>query len=242
MIVKRQQNFDAIARYYDALLWVTSGQTILRSQIALLPEIYERAKTIRTVAVIGGGTGAFLEAFLNRWPRNIPRPDMYFIDGSERMLRISRERIARKHPDCLHRLFFLHSQLPWQPESFAFELPRFDLIITNYVLDCFDDATVALVQKQLHSLLKSNGLWKCVEFCVQQPGRIRRTLARAIIRGLYLFFQLTTGLQQKGLPDYERFFREHDYRELAEKSYAFQLLCARLYQKNADAASRLTLK
>ncbi|MCB1318277.1 MAG: class I SAM-dependent methyltransferase, partial [Leptospiraceae bacterium] len=242
MIDKKQQNFDAIAPYYDALLWVTSGSTILRSQTALLPEIYERAKTIRSIAVIGGGTGAFLDALLNRWPESIPLPDVYSIDASERMLRISRARMARKHPDSLHRLYFIHRRLPWRTDKPPPGWPRFDLIITNYVLDCFDDATVAQVQSQLHQLLKTNGLWLCVDFYVQQPGRIRRVLARTIIRGLYLFFHITTGLRPTRLPAYDRFFSEHDYRLRAEKTHAFQLIRARLHEKKADAASRLTLK
>jgi hypothetical protein len=78
----------------------------------------------------------------------------------------------------------------------------YDLIVTNFFLDCFDDEDVFAVVARLAAMAGPNAQWMVSEFC-DGERRAARIFGRAIVRGLYFAFRMTTGLRVTKLPDYE---------------------------------------
>jgi len=167
-------DFDAVARWYRYLEWAGFGGALWRRRVEFLPEL----RGARRVLMAGEGDGRFLRAFL------VDNPDaaVTYVDASPRMLALARMRADSG------RVRFLQRDLS---TGCAVE-EEFDAIVTHFFLDCFGDDEVADVVRRLGQAR----MWVVSEF--QTPHWV----GRGIVRALYVFFRITTGLRVKQLPEY----------------------------------------
>ncbi len=85
-----------------------------------------------------------------------------------------------------------------------FEPPAaaFDLIVTNFWLDCFPAADLAVMVPRLVGGLAPCGRWLVGDFALPSGGLVRRAdRPRARVAGMYAVFRLTTRIPAGRLAD-----------------------------------------
>lgn len=128
----------------------------------------------RRALVLGDGDGRFLQLFVALYPETC----VDAVDVSAKMIELAGRRLGgRVQFHCA------------DAREFNFEGP-YDLAVAHFFFDCFDEEELASLIKRIPT--KS---WLVSEF------RYTRW-SRPIIRGLYLFFRVSTGLRVISIADY----------------------------------------
>ena len=176
--------FDQAAWFYDALaglVFRSSQQAAQRAALRGLPS------GVPHVLILGGGTGWVLSELLRR----VPAATVLYLEASPKMLARARARLAREFPQAVGQVEFRHgTQAALQPAE------RFGAIITFFVLDCIPSADLGTALAQLRSAQASRAPWLVADF---RPAR--RGWRHWLLRLMYLFFRLTTGLRAREMPD-----------------------------------------
>ena len=118
---------DRIARAYRWIEYLSFGRELERRRFRHIPHVADACHAL----ILGGGDGRFLARLM----RQNPRARAEYVDCSPRMLSLARSRAGGDRVS--YRLSDARA-LPLAPESF-------DLIVTNFFLDCFDEADAAEV-------------------------------------------------------------------------------------------------
>jgi len=152
------------------------------------------------VLVLGDGDGRFLQVFCALYPE--ARVDA--VDSSARMIELARRRAGdRAAFHCLD----------------ARELPGgdYDLAVAHFFFDCFETGELSKMLERVHTRA-----WLVSEF--------RKTRwSWPVLRGLYFFFRLTTGLRVTSLPDYHATFARLGFRLEKEQTSLAGLLASELW-------------
>jgi SAM-dependent methyltransferase len=159
------------------------------------------------VLVLGDGDGRFLQLFTALYPN--ARVDA--VDVSARMIELAKARV----PSATFHLA--------DAREFAFE-QSYDLAVAHFFFDCFETA-------ELHALLSRirANTWLVSEF--------RNTRwSWSIIRVLYFFFRLTSGLTVRALPEHRSVLTQLGYKIEKEQSALGGLVISELW----GTCSRLT--
>ena len=135
------------------------------------------------VLVLGDGDGRFLQVFAALYPK----AQVDALDVSARMIELARARV----PSVTFHLA--------DAREFVFE-ENYDLAVAHFFFDCFEqDELAALLAK-----VRAKN-WLVSEF--------RSTSwSRPVLRGLYFFFRIATGLRVKSLPDHRNLLEGLGYR------------------------------
>lgn len=182
-------NCDTLAPHYQNLEHLSFGSRLERSRIAFLGEV----ATAQRAIVCGGGDGRFLARLL----RVNPHVVVDFVELSAAMLEIAQRRVRGMGLEFYARTRF------WAGDLRAFE-PRpegYDLIVTNFFLDCFSEQELLSVVMYLSRCAARDARWVLSDF-QEVPSAFGRLWSGAVIRGLYAAFRCTTGLCVDRLPDY----------------------------------------
>jgi ubiquinone/menaquinone biosynthesis C-methylase UbiE len=203
-------NCDPIARWYRGLEYIGFGKELERRRFALLKELADAHR----VLVLGEGDGRFLA----RLAEQNRGASIDYLDLSARMLELARRR-AGSDQITYH-----------QGDALTFPLPvgEYDLVVTNFFLDCFKESDAAKVVDRVAAAARPGARWLIAEF--RQPERGWQAVwASAWLRMLYLFFRVTTGLETRQLVDHHSLLRKHSFRiERAEAAF-FGLLASELW-------------
>ncbi len=184
-------NCDRLAPVYALLERAVFGGALQRARTALLPMLAGPAR----VLLVGEGDGRFLRRLLLRFPT--ARIDC--VDASEGMLRLARTRVP---PGAA--VDFIQARLPgWTPPT-----AEYDLVVTNFFLDCFTGMELGAVVPLLRRALRPDGEWLVTEFALPERPRVWRFAAGGLLSLMYFFFRCTTGLQARTLPDYAKALRQ----------------------------------
>jgi SAM-dependent methyltransferase len=154
----------------------------------------------RKVLVLGDGDGRFLQVFTALYPR----AQVDAVEVSAKMLALAR---ARVQGVAFHLA---------DAREFYFD-GEYDLAVAHFFLDCFDEA-------ELRALLGSvrTKTWLLSEF--------RNTRwSWPVLRALYFFFRLTTGLRTKRLADHRAMLEQLGYRVEKEQTALAGLLASELW-------------
>jgi tRNA (cmo5U34)-methyltransferase len=154
------------------------------------------------VLVLGDGDGRFLHLFTALYPN--ARVDV--VDVSARMIELAKTRV----PSATFHLA--------DAREFPFE-QNYDLAVAHFFFDCFETA-------ELHALLPRipTNTWLVSEFRNKRWSWL-------IIRGLYFFFRLTTGLRVTSLPDHRAVLSGLGYRIEKEQSGLAGLVVSELWMR-----------
>jgi ubiquinone/menaquinone biosynthesis C-methylase UbiE len=217
-------NCDPIARVYRWLEYASFGRGLQRCREAFLPEI----AGAREVLLLGDGDGRFLAAFLHR------NPDAHVtsVDSSGRMLALARDRIrpwtGAIGPDRQVR-FHQADAATWRPPPGT----CFDLIVTQFFLDCFDDGDLERMIPALAGAAAPGARWLVAEF--RQPAHGPAAWrAKIWIGSLYAAFRLMTGLEARQLPNYRQLLQAQGFIQEREMIAEWGLLTAQLWRRDAN--------
>ncbi len=176
-------SFDRLAPHYRWLETVGFGSVLQKARTRWI-ETVPRPKRVLTV---GEGTGHFLRKFLCVHCDAV----VDCVDSSARMLDFARLRI----PDGVNRVrFFEQDILSWAPPG------CYDLVVTNFVLDCFPQHELQLIVRKLAGLASPGAYWLLADFCIPKTS-FRRVHAKIWLATLYWFFRTTTEVRTKRLVD-----------------------------------------
>lgn len=177
-------HFDRLAPWYAALEAVSFGGRLQWCRTALLAD----AADARRVLILGEGDGRYLAALLAA----NPAATVDVIDGSPAMVALARRRAGAAA-----------GRVTWHvadARHVAPPSPPYDLVVTNFFLDCFDAGDLEPLVAKFAGSLAPGGLWVVGDFRVP-PGRLRGLLGRGALATMYAFFRLTTRLPAGRLVD-----------------------------------------
>lgn len=178
-------NFDPLAPYYRWMETCLAGGTMHRCRTAFLDQI----PPPQNILLPGEGHGRTLAECLRRFPE----AQITCVDASAGMIRQARAQLERLRLST-QRVQFIHADiLNWSP-------PRqtFDLIITNFFLDCFRPDQLATMIPRLAAAATPEANWLVADFQVASGG-LARLRSRLILGLLYGFFRATTSLSARSL-------------------------------------------
>lgn len=154
----------------------------------------------KKVLVLGDGDGRFLQLFAALYPQ----ASIDAVDSSERMIELAQ---ARAPSATFHHA---------DAREFAFE-KQYDLAVAHFFFDCLNPEEL----QALLSRFRAN-TWLVSEF--------RNTRwSWPILRGLYFFFRLTTGLQVTSLPDHRQVLSRLGYSMNKQQSALGGLVVSELW-------------
>ena len=218
----RQVNFDRIAPVYDLLAKLTFGKTIRKVQqyyLSLIP-VHSR------ILIVGGGTGWILTDLLSLG-KNLQH--ITYLEASVAMLkRTDKKLTAYKalHTDrhfpaitCIHGT---EDTIP--PDDF------YDVIITNFFLDIFDNTELQEVMMKFSRALHPHGIWLFSDFNICEKP-MNACWQRLLIRGMYWFFKITCQLTPVGLPDFERIFYQLGFLQTHSRYFCHDMMVTKIYRK-----------
>jgi len=215
-----RMNCDRLARYYEMLERLTFGRRLEKRRFAFLAE----AEAAERALLCGDGDGRFLAELL----RVNARARVDFVDLSWGMIAIAERRVAKMGESFHERVrFFACDVMEFEPEAGGY-----DLISAHFFLDCFSEAEIGAVVGRIAGWGARDARWVVSEFC-EAETILSRVWTRAVIRGLYAAFRLTTGLRVRRLPDYAAALAERGFRLRKRETDLGGLLCSGVWEASA---------
>lgn len=214
-------SFDLLAPAYQALELVTFGGLLHACRTAHL----DRLRACRRGLILGDGDGRFLGDLLRANPTI--RADS--ADVSPGMLAAARRRV-RAVPGAVERVRFVAADARTDPLPGA----GYDLVVTNFFLDCFRPAELAVVVARAAEACAPGALWVDGDFRLPAAGW-ERPVARLALAGMYAFFRLTTRIPAGRLTDPAPLLAAAGFRPEAEAKWLKGFLSSRLWVKETPA-------
>lgn len=174
--------FDALAPHYSWIEAVAFGGLLQWCRTALVGDLADA----RRVLVLGEGDGRFVRAFL----AHNPEATVHVVDASPSMVAL-----ARRRAGC--------GRVTWEvADARAVEYPRaeYDLIVTNFFLDCFGPGDLARLIPRVAAALRPGGRWLLGDFRVP-AGRMAGAAARVLLAVMYGFFRIAARIPAAHLVD-----------------------------------------
>jgi tRNA (cmo5U34)-methyltransferase len=208
-------NFDHIARYYNILSRIVFGNAIHKAQLQFLDRIPESS----SVLIIGGGSGKFLREILMKCQVK----KILYVEHSAEMVRFSKKAIEGISQGSLVE-FRLGTEADIGDEKI------FDIVITHFFLNLFSGQQLRSAMNNINFHLKPGGIWLFSDFRISSNWfhKIWQTL---LLKIMYLFFRITTGLQNKTLEKFDDSFSQMKFLKVEEKFFYAGMISAVHYQK-----------
>lgn len=217
--MNRPPNFNRLAGLYRWMELASFGPFLWWCRCAFLDDL----GACRRALILGDGDGRFTARLL----RSNPDIQIDAVDASPAMLH-SLARRASPHTDRLRT--HLADARQWQPDELQ-DAPPYDLVVTNFFLDCLTTDEVQALAARLRPALSPNTLWLVSEFDLP-PGWYGRLVARPIIQSLYLAFGWLTGLAVRALPDHPSALRASGFALHKRRAWLAGLLVSELWSAN----------
>ncbi|NVO85692.1 class I SAM-dependent methyltransferase [Hymenobacter terrestris] len=180
--------FDYVAAFYDPLARLVYGRALQRAQQAALAAGLPATGQLR-VLVVGGGSGWVLGEVLRR----CPAASILYLEAAPRMLARSRAWLAQHIPQAAGQVEFrLGTEAALEPGE------QFDAVLTFFLLDLFEPGRLRQLMAQLNAARAPGGAWLLADF-----GPPQRWWHRLLLRLMYGFFGLTTGISARRRPPIE---------------------------------------
>jgi tRNA (cmo5U34)-methyltransferase len=208
-------DFDSVAPFYDRLASLVFGKQLKKAQLHFLHYIKEGA----TVLVIGGGTGWYLEELL----RTGHCSKILYLEASAKMLALSQKAAEKVKHSCTVE-FRLGTEAALKPGE------KFDVVVTNFLLDLFPEGEAWRLMNRLSSSLNRGGTWLFADFCVD-TSQASPVWQRFLLKSMYLFFGALSKVAAKDLPDTAGMFKRLGYQCIAAKSFYAGFIKSEVWRK-----------
>jgi ubiquinone/menaquinone biosynthesis C-methylase UbiE len=205
-------SFDTLAPHYRWMERVLAGQKLQRCRTEFLAKIPGPNRAL----LMGEGHGRFLTAFVKRFPQS----EVVCVDASEKMLAQAQQSVMSPIKIEFVRADIFH----WEPQK------DFDLIVTNFFLDCFTPAQLTTVIKKLTHAATAEANWLVADFCEPVSGW-KKWRARWILTSMYLFFRVATKLPASHLTSPDTLLIENGFALQNRAVYDWGLLHADLWRR-----------
>jgi ubiquinone/menaquinone biosynthesis C-methylase UbiE len=172
-------SFDRLAPHYRWMEAMLAGGLLQRCRTRWLGEVRESRRAL----LVGEGNGRMLEACAAA----LPECRFTVLDQSEGMLAQAQWR-WRKVKGKQNVAFECADLRDWRTDA-----ANFDLVITNFFLDCFTAEELSRVMANINAATAAQARWLMADFCEPQSGW-RRVRAQAVLALAYGFFRATTGI------------------------------------------------
>lgn len=196
--------FDFIAPYYDSLSRFIFGKTLEKAKTTLFDEIKDGSK----VLVVGGGTGESIKGLVS----SNYHLQIDFVEASEKM--ISKARNGLKN---FSNVNFYHTQIE------QFEGTSYDVIITEFFFDLFEEKKVKKLINILGCKLNKKGKWIDTDF--RKPINLRQVL---VLKAMYIFFKITASISSNYLVDTNPIIKKAGYIIKREIKFSSNFISSRL--------------
>jgi ubiquinone/menaquinone biosynthesis C-methylase UbiE len=208
-------SFDRIATHYRWLETLTFGSTLQKARTRWIETIPPPQRAL----ILGEGDGRFLCELLRVHPSVV----VDCVDASPRMLDLAQKRLAGALSQAKVR-FLNENILSWSPSG------SYDLLVTNFVLDCFAEQELAAI---IHKLVRAASVGAhlfLADFAIPQRS-VFRIHAKSWLAVMYCFFRSTTGISAKELIDPTPELEKNGFRRLAQAHWRFGLVKSELWQR-----------
>ncbi len=211
------RGYDRLARAYRWLEWPVFGRRLQHARTCLLGEL----PPARRVLVLGDGDGRLLAALR----RVQPAAEIVSVDLSPAMLRQQRRRLGAEPPGAAAGVRWICADALTR----QFEADRFDLLVTAFFLDCFDEAGLRHGLPRWLVALAPGGHWLIVDFVVPD-GCWRSRRARFWLACMHALFRLATGCPNRRLLDWRSIPTGRESRLLARRDDRTGMIRAELFE------------
>ena len=209
-------SFDRVAPFYDRLARLVFGSSIQRAQRHFLNQVPPAAR----VLLVGGGTGWLL-------PYVLEKPEVAhvtYLEASAVMLALAQQKAHDVRSSTTASIRWLHGdERQLTPDD------RYDVVITNFVLDMYAGTALDQLMERLLNHLHPAGCWLFADFRLSGKQR-HRWWQRLMAQAMYVFFHLAAGINRQELPFYGRHFAALGLRLVREKTFFGDFIVSRVYQ------------
>lgn len=219
--MKQYPNFDGIVFCYDFLKKMVFGNSIDKAQVKFLSYIPENA----SVLIIGGGTGEILL----KMAKSSRLKDVTYLEYSGKMISASKRRMSSvrdANTETFDIIFIKGSVEMLNP------VIKFDVVFTPFVLDVIEPDALGAFMCAIDKHLSPAGYWLFSDFCRPSSYNLVSYYHKLLIRVMFLFFDFTTGLKGKNLPDFDSHFLKCGYTMLASKIFYKGFIQSKVWKKN----------
>lgn len=185
-------NFNRVAPYFERLERIVFHKQMQRCRTIFLSDL----PSLNKAALVGEGDGRFLIELL----KYCECEKIHYIDSSQTMLEIARQRLQKCSSDFVNRVEFYHRDL--SVESMPDQ--NYDLIVTNFFLDVFDEKSLEENISKIAKSCKKSCAWLYADFQIS-GSLLRRLRSGAWIKVMYLFFKLISQIEANKLIDPSKF-------------------------------------
>jgi len=214
---RSRMSFDTLAPHYRWMERLLAGEKLQRCRVAWLDEV----RGARRALLVGEGHGRLLAECARRFPQT----HFTCVDASSGMLEQS-QAVWRKAGGDAGQIEFIHASLPeWAPPP-----ETFDLIVTNFFLDCFSAAQLTEVVTKLSASAQPGARWLVADFQIPDSGW-QRLRARLILLSAYTFFRVATKLPARQLTSPDDLLRGAGFELQARRVTEWGLLHTDLWEK-----------
>jgi spermidine synthase len=207
--------FNSIARFYDILSFIIFRNAIKNSQLFFLNKI----PSGKEILIIGGGTGWYLYELLkiNHCKK------ITYVEASPEMIQLTK----RKLSTLSHTIEIEFIEAPIENVNLQ---GKFDVVITNYILDVFKEEKLKIVMNTIYSLLKNEGWWMFTDFKISHNS-LHRYWQIFLIRSMYAFFKITSRIEANKLLSFEQYFHLLNLKKTDTKSFYSKMIESVIYKK-----------
>jgi ubiquinone/menaquinone biosynthesis C-methylase UbiE len=210
-------SFDRIAPHYRWLETVAFGNALQKARNYWVNEVPRPKRAL----LVGEGNGRFLCELL----RVYPKINVDCVDLSPHMLEVARGRLERLHPESCHFVQFLHCDiLEWSPSH------SYDLLVTHFFLDCFDERRLESIVEKLADAARDNSIWLIADFTIPSE-MLARAHAIFWLRLMYAFFRICAQIDTKHLVDPLRYLESAGFKRISTKLSRWGMLQTALYAR-----------
>ena len=164
------------------------------------------------VLITGGGSGQILKELDKlEMPLSIT-----YVELSSAMIKMAQS----KSPFKNLKVQFIHDN------ALYYNLPKVDVVITNYFLDVFTSKNLGIVMNKLDQALDTSGIWLYTDF-----RKTDSLFKNGLIKFMYLFFKIFSRLEANNLQDFEEQFEALGYRKIDTILYFGGMIESCAYQK-----------
>jgi ubiquinone/menaquinone biosynthesis C-methylase UbiE len=184
-----KRSFDNIANSYARLESLMFGNSLQHAREYALSAF--DVTGAQKALLLGDGDGRFACRAL----QDNPLLQIDSIDISPSMLHCAKTRIQTSNPKLLAR----YNPINANALDHEYPLSHYDIVVTQFFLDCFKSNQATQLIAQLETTIKPNGRFAYADFSIPQR-RAWNFTSRFLVAILYHCFRLTTDIRARRLP------------------------------------------
>ncbi|MEO0448525.1 MAG: class I SAM-dependent methyltransferase [Verrucomicrobiota bacterium] len=218
-------NFDRIAPHYAFLERCVFGFDLERARSAFLPapSIREGGKAL----LLGDGDGRFSVALALAHPGSV----IEVVEPSQVMRDLAQRRWAEAGvlPRAIHHRGDIEEFLG------ASQGGGYDLVVTQFFLDCFEEKELARLVPALAALVRPGGEWWFGDFQIPGKGGWKDWRASFLLAVMYRCFGMVSDLETQRLVDPRPFLRDDGWECVEQRTWNADFVVAERWQNRAAA-------